>query len=116
MQMLVALVGDDAMEVAGDGADVAVDRPLIVVQHDDETARLLGDVVQRFIGDAVGEGSVSGNSDDMILLALEVASNGHAKRGGESSTGMARTIGIMFTLGAQHKAVETAGLTDGVHL
>jgi hypothetical protein len=36
VQILVMLVGDDPMEVAGDGADVAVDGPLVVVEDDDQ--------------------------------------------------------------------------------
>ena len=35
VQVLVVLVGDDAMKVAGDGADIAVDGPLVVVEDDD---------------------------------------------------------------------------------
>jgi hypothetical protein len=32
----VGVVGLEGVEVAGDGADVLVDRPLVVVEHDDE--------------------------------------------------------------------------------
>ena len=81
VQMLVVLVGDDAMEVAGDGADVAVDGPLVVVEDDDQALGLLGDVVERFEGDAVGEGSVAGDGDDVLVAAGEVAGDGHAQSG-----------------------------------
>ncbi len=57
VQILVVLVGDDPVEVAGDGAHVAVDGPLVVVEHHDQALGLLGDVVQRLKGDAVGEGA-----------------------------------------------------------
>ena len=47
VQVVVALVGDDLVQVAGDGADVLVDGPLVIVEHDDQPLGLLGDVVQR---------------------------------------------------------------------
>ena len=36
VQVLVARIGDDIGEVLGDGADVLVDRPLVVVEDDDQ--------------------------------------------------------------------------------
>ncbi len=38
VQMLVVLVGDDAVEVAGNGADVAVDGPLVIIEDHDHAA------------------------------------------------------------------------------
>ena len=67
VQVLVVLVGDDAVEVAGDGADVAVDGPLVVVEHDDHALGLLGDVVERLERDAVGEGGVAGHGDHVLV-------------------------------------------------
>ena len=69
VQAVVVLVGDDAMEVASDGADVAVDGPLVIVEHDDEALGLVGDVVERFERDAVGEGGVSGDGDHVLFAA-----------------------------------------------
>ena len=48
VQVLVVLVGHDLVKIAGDGAHVAVDGPLVVVQHHDHPLGLRGDVVQRF--------------------------------------------------------------------
>ena len=110
------LVGDNAVEVAGDGADVAVDGPLVVVQDHDHAPGLLGDVVHGFEGDAVGEGGVAGDGDDVLVAAGQVAGNGHAQRGGESGSGVARAVAVMLALGAQHEAVEAAGLADGVEV
>ena len=116
VEVAVALVGDDAVEVAGDGADVAVDGPLVVVEDDDEALGLVGDVVERFKGDAVGEGGVSGDGDDMLMAAGEIAGDGHAEGGGERGAGVARAVAVVLALGAQHEAVEAAGLADGVEL
>ena len=114
VQVLVVLVGDDAVEVAGDGADVAVDGPLVVVEHDDQALGLLGDVVQRLESDAVGEGGVAGHGDHVLVAAGQVAGHGHAQRGRERGAGVARAVAVVLAFGAQHKAVEAAGLADGV--
>jgi hypothetical protein len=74
---------------------------------------LLGDVVERLKGDAVGEGGVAGNGDYMLLAAGEVAGDGHAQGGGQRRAGVTRAVAIVLAFGAQHEAVEAAGLADG---
>ena len=103
MQRLVVLVGDDAMEVAGDGADVAIDGPLIVVEHHDQAVGLLGDVVERLERDAVGEGRVAGNGDHVLGAAGHVAGHGHAQRRGERRPGVPGAIAVMVAFGAQRE-------------
>ena len=114
VQVLVVLVGDDPVEVAGDGADVAVDGPLVVVEDDDQALGLLGDVVDRFEGDAVGEGGVAGDGDDVFAAAGQIARHGHAEGCGERGAGVAGAVAVVLALGAEHEAVEAAGLADGV--
>ena len=114
VQVLVVLVGDDAMEVAGHGADVAVDGPLVVIEDDDHALGLRGDVVHRFEGDAVGEGGVAGDGDDVFVAAGQVAGHGHAQRGGKRGAGVAGSVAVVLALGAEHEAVEAAGLADGL--
>src|SRR5271165_4095700 len=94
VQVLVVLVGDDAVKIAGDGAHVAVDGPLVVVQHDNHAIGLFGDVVQRFVGDAVGEGGVAGHGNDVILAAGEISRDRHAQGGGERGAGVARAVSV----------------------
>ena len=108
------LVGDDAVEVAGDGAHVAIDGPLIVVEYHDHALGLLGDVVERFEGDAVGEGGVAGDGDHVLMAAGKVAGHGHAQRGRQRGACVAGAVAIVLALGAQHEAVEAAGLADGL--
>ncbi len=71
-------IGGDLVEILGDRADVLVDGPLIVVQHDDHALGLRGDVVQRFEADAVGEGGIAGERDDVLAAAGHVPRHGHA--------------------------------------
>ena len=113
VEVLVVLVGDDAVEVASHGADVAVDGPLIVIEDDDEALGLRGDVVERLVGDAVGEGGVAGDGDDVLLAAGEIAGHGHAERRGERRAGVAGAVAVVLALSAEHEAVEAAGLADG---
>ena len=113
VEVPIVLVGDDAVEVAGDGADVAVDGPLIVIEDNDEPLGLLGDVVERFKGDAVGECGIAGNGDNVFLAAGQIAGNGHAERCREGGASVSRAVAIVLALSAQHEAVEAAGLADG---
>jgi len=114
VQTVVSLVGDDAGEVACDGAYVAVDGPLVVIQNDDEALCLLGNVVESFERDAVGESGVSGDGNDVLFASGEVAGDSHSKCCGEGGTGVARTIGVVLALSAEHEAVEPARLANGV--
>ena len=114
VQVLVVLVGDDAVEVARDGADVAVDGPLVVVEDDDQALGLLGDVVERLKRDAVGEGGVAGDGDHVLVAAGKIAGHGHAQRGGERGACVAGAVAVVLAFGAEHEAVEAAGLADGL--
>ena len=75
---------------------------------------LLGDVVDGFEGDAVGEGGVAGNGDHVLMSARKIAGDGHAKRGGERSTRVPCAVAVMLAFSAQHEAIEAAGLADSV--
>ena len=114
VQMLVVLIGHDAVEVAGNGADIAIDRPLIVIEDNDHAPGVNGDVIERFKCDAIGEGGVARDGDDMLMAAGKVAGHGHSKRGGKRGAGVTGAVAIVLTFGAQHESVETAGLANGV--
>src|ERR1039457_3561856 len=108
------LVGDDAMEVTGDGSNVSIDGPLVVIEHNDEALGLVGDVVQSFKGNAVGECRVSRNCNDMFVAASEIARHGHSEGSGKCRAGMARSVAIVLTLGAEHEAVQSTWLANGI--
>jgi hypothetical protein len=109
-------VGGDLVEVLGDGADVFVDRPLVVVEDDDHALGLRGDVVEGFKADAVGEGGIAGEGDDVLVSAGHIAADGHAEGGAKGGTGVSGAEGIVLAFGAEHEAVEAAGLADGFEL
>jgi len=86
--MLVMLVGDNAMEVAGDGAHVAVDGPLVVVQNDNHPFGLLGDVVQRLERYAVGKRSVAGDGNHVLLAARHISRHSNSQSRGKRGAGV----------------------------
>ena len=105
-------VGDDAVQVIRHGADIFRDRPLVVVENDDQALGRGGDIIERFKSDAAGERRIAGHADDMLVGAELVAGGGHAERGGESGAGMARAVAIVLALGAEEKAIQALVLAD----
>ena len=116
VQIFELRAGDDLVQVTGDGPDVLVDGPLVVVQHDDQPLGVVGDIVQGFVGNPAGEGGVSRDGDDMFLAAGLIAGDGHAERRGERRAGVTRAVGIVRAFRAQHEPVQSARSTDGVKL
>ena len=72
--------GDDTVKVARNGADVAINGPLVVVEHDDEALGLRSNVIERFVGDAAGEGGVPGKGDHVLFAAQHIASDSDTRR------------------------------------
>src|SRR6185437_1179223 len=95
---------------------IAVNGPLVVVEDNNETFGLFGDVVERLKGDAVGKGRIAGDGNDVLSAAGHVAGNSHAKRGGEGCTGVACAVAVVLALRAEHEAVKSARLADGGEL
>ena len=94
---------DDAVQVIGDRADIFRDRPLIVVQHDDETLRLRFDVVERLVTDPAGERGVARHHHDILIPAAQIAADRHAQPGRKRRAGVTRAVAIVFALGAQEE-------------
>ena len=112
MEVRVGGIGHQAVQVIRNGAHIFGNRPFVVVENDDEALGGRGDIVQGFKTHAAGEGGISRHADDMLVGADLVASGGHAKRGGEGGSGMACPIGIVLTLAAKKKSVESLVLSD----
>ena len=49
----------------------------------------VADVVQRLERNAIGQGSIAKNADDVFLSAFLVAGGGHAQGGAQGGTGVA---------------------------
>ena len=112
VKILVVLIGDDAVKVAGNGPHVAVDGPLVVVEHHDHPLGLLCDVVERLEGDSIGKSGVAGHGDYMLLAAGKIAGHGHSQGSGERCARVAGSERIVFALGAEHEAIQPARLAN----
>ena len=107
-------MGDELVQVAGDGADVLGDAPLVVVEDADEPLGGVGDVVQRLEGNAVGQGRVAEDATTFSSLPRWSRAGADAQRGGKRRAGVGRAVAIVLALGAQGKPAQAAGAADGV--
>jgi hypothetical protein len=112
VDLVVGGVGGEAVEVVGDGADVAGDGPLVVVEDDDEALGGGHDVVEGLEGDAAGEGGVAADGDHMLVAAPQVTGGGHAEGGAEGGAGVARAEGVVLALGPVEKAAGAVRLAQ----
>ncbi len=115
MKIGIRGVRSDGVEVFRDGTDIAVDRPLVVVENDDEFFSVRRDVVHRLINRATSEGSITRDADDVLVSAIQVTRSGHAERCTECSACVASPVAIMLAFAAQAEAVEAFILADGVN-
>ena len=67
--MRVGRIGHDVVQIGRDRSNILRDRPLIVVQHDDETLGLRLDVVQCLVADTAGKRRVSCHHHDVLIPA-----------------------------------------------
>ena len=110
VQMRVSGIRHDAVQVISDRAHVFCDRPLVVVEHDDETLGMRFDIVERFVTDSTGERGIARDYDNVFIAAAQIASDSHAESSGKRGAGMTRDVAIVFAFGAQKKAIQTAEL------
>ena len=65
--MTVRVAGLNPVKIAGDGADILRDRPFVIVQNNNETFGVVGNVVERFITSTAGEsGGFFGRGDTAL--------------------------------------------------
>lgn len=94
-----AIVGGmslEGVEILSESADVFVDRPFVIVEDDDAALGGGGDVIKSLQGGAAGEGGVTGDGDDVVILALEIATGAHPESGGEGGASVARSVAIVL--------------------
>src|SRR5262249_42508978 len=106
MKMSERGAGHDGVQVTCDRADVFRDRPLVVIQNNNESLCMRFDVVECFVANPACERGIAGDYHDVLVTASQVTPNGHAKRCGKRRPCMSRAITIVLALGAQKKAVE----------
>src|SRR4029453_14687765 len=105
--------GHDGVQVICNRADIFGDRPLVVIQDDDEPLRVRFDVIKRFVTDSARKRSVACDDHDILVAATQVASDGHAESCGQGGSCVTRAVAIVLAFGAQQKAIKPAELTHG---
>ena len=112
-QPVVAGAGREFTQVFGDGTDVLGDGPLIVIENANELLGRALDVVECLETDAVGQGRIAEDADDVLVSLLLVAGGAHAQGGRQRRTGMAGPVAVVFALRPEGEAVEAIGGPDG---
>ena len=103
------------VEVAGDGADVLVDGPLVVVEHDDEAAWSCPAML--LSASKVGPQVKAASPATQTTCSSSPARSRAAAmpRAAESGgAGVARAVAVVLALGAEEEAVEALVRADGV--
>ena len=112
--VVVKIRRDEPVEIVRHGADVAVDRPCVVVEHDDEPPRVRRDVVERFQRRAVGHGGVADDGDDVLVPAEAIPRGGDAERGGKRRSRVTAAEGVAFAFRAGTEAGNAVRLAQRV--
>ncbi len=114
MEPAVNGVGDEFVEIFGEGSNVLCDGPFIVVQNENELFGRAGDVVQGLERDSASEGGISGNGDHMFVSSFEVTGHASAQGCGQGGSGMSGSKGIMLTFFPRNESAQAFGLPDFV--
>src|SRR6185436_17609260 len=113
-KLIVGRVGDESVQVVGDGADVFGDAPFVIIEDADKTFGGLGDVVQGLEGNTIGQGGIAKNRNDIFVCAALVARGSNAQSCRQSCAGMSSAVAIVLAFGAQGEAAQAIGAADGV--
>src|SRR4029077_7067338 len=96
--------------VVSDRAHIFCDRPLVVVENDDEALGMRFDIVERFVADSTGERGVARDYDNVFIAAAQISSHSHAETSGKRRASMTGPVAIVFAFRAQKKSVEALEL------
>src|SRR5207253_5352621 len=110
VQVRISLARLDPVKVIRDRADIFGNRPLVVVQHDDEALGLRLYIVERFVTDPVGERGIARYHHNVLAAAFQIASHRHPERSRKRRAGVSGAVAIVLAFGAQKKTVESAKL------
>src|ERR1700722_11650698 len=113
VQMGVGVARLNPVKIVGDSADILRDRPFVIVQNNDETFGMVGDIVECFVTNTAGESGVASYHNDVLFASAPVASDRHAQAGRQGRTGMAGTVAVMLAFRAEKETVQALVLADG---
>ena len=116
LRIIIGPRDNQAAQDVGDRADVAINRPLIVIEYDDEALGRFRGVIERLHRDTTGKGRVADEGHDMRILGEAVAGVGEADSGGERRTGMAGAEDVVQALLAIEEAAQAARCADTIEV
>ncbi len=114
LQPVVGRMGDEAVQISRNRADVLGNAPFVVVEDADEAPGRVRDVVERLEGNAVGQRGVAEDGDDMLITPALVSGDRHAEGRGQCRAGVGRAVAIVLAFSAQGETVQAAGGADRV--
>ena len=100
-------MGNELVKVVGNGPDVLGDAPFVIVENADEAASRLGDVIERFEGDAVRQRRITENGHDVFIAAELIAGRADSQRGLQGRAGVRRAIAIVLALAPHGKTADS---------
>ena len=106
VQVRIARVRHDIRQVLRNRAHVLVDRPLVVVQDDNQPLRMRRNIIERLVGNAAGKRRIAAQRHHVLRAALQVARRRHAQRRRERRARVTRAEAVVLALGPQHEAVQ----------
>ena len=107
VQLVVARIGDEFVQVIGNRPDNFRDAPFVIVENTDEFFRRVRDVVQRLKRNPVRQRRITKNTDDIFVRSFLIARRAHPQGGGQGRSRVARAEAVMFTFRAQSETVES---------
>src|SRR6266478_124256 len=105
-------MSDEFVEIAGNGADVLRDAPLVVVQDGDKTLGSVRQVVQCLKGNAVGQCGVADDGHHVFIAAAPVTRGANSERSRKSGARMSGAVAVMLALGTHRKAAQAPRAAD----
>src|SRR4051812_11763718 len=112
MQSIVTRIGDQLVQITRNRTDVLGDAPFVIVENSDEPFGGVCNVVERFERDAVRQGGIAENADNMLISPALVSRRRHAERGRKGGPGMSCAVTVMLTLRAQREPVQAVRRAD----
>jgi hypothetical protein len=104
--------GHPARQIGRQRTDRRGDRHIVVIEHDDQPRVHGAGVVHRLIGHAGRHGTVADHGNNVVLLAFEIAGDGHAEPCGNRGRRMCGTERIVLALGALGETGQPAALAQ----
>ena len=101
-------------QVPAEGAHVAGNGHLVIIENDDHAGFGIARVIQRFVAHAAGHCAVTHQGNHLMGLPFQITGAGHAQGSRKRCRSMASLEGVVFALAALGKAGQAAISAQGM--